>query len=108
MLNLQLPPRATFVQIVEALLDATPSWSQQEKQQTLDRCVAAVARRARPKKNKDGDLVAGEQPCVGQVGEEDGGEEGEEDEDEDEERPDMSGVVVPDILQGLARCEVSD
>ena len=94
------------MQIVEALLDATPSWSQEEKQQTLDRCVVAVARRARPKKNTDGDPVAGEQPGMGQEGEEDGGEEGEE--DEDEERPDLSGVVIPDILQELARCEVSD
>jgi hypothetical protein len=94
--RVRVPVRSNLVQIVEALLSAS-SLNANERARTLDRTAAVMAKRARPKKDKDG---------AGDVAEADDDEAAGEEQDDEDQEPDLSEVVIPDILQELAPCEV--
>lgn len=100
--GVQLPVRANYAQIVAALL-AGSSLSDAERESASAIAVFIMAKRARPRKGAKKDGPDGPAEGADDVG--DGGEE-EGEQHLDADVPDLSDIVVPDVLRDLAGREV--
>ena len=100
MKGLLLPTRASFVDIVDVLLQTEPDMEPADKRRVLERATVAMAKRARTRKPKKGEAASSQ--AQGQPAEQDD----EEEDDEDEDASALDKVVVPQPLQEIAAREV--